>query len=233
MASRSVSFSIPASELPRLKVLADASPDHLKALQDALAVEKPTVDVDALCGLIAERTGIEIGALRPIIRALWRLAIVQRGLGLSADQFVEALSAQLREVVPGKWDAGDSEGWAARQRQIASLLASEGALTAGAKAADLLLEQQLNFCRARVVTDMRPVLDERAERVQGFLPIHTLGITYHELGETRSVHIAMKYSQLAELRNQLERAERKEKLLRETLAGAGFSVIDMGAESDV
>jgi hypothetical protein len=207
--------------------------DHLKALQDVLAAEKATVDVDALCGLIAERTGIETATLGPIIRALWRLAIVQRGLGLNADEFVNALGEGLQEVAPDRWGAGDSEGWAGRRGQIASLLASEGALTSGAKAADLLLEQQLSFCKARVVTDMRPVLDERAERVEGFVPIHTLAITYHELGETRSLHIAMDHNDLTELRRQLERAERKETLLRRTLGDADFLVIDTGAQSDV
>lgn len=174
------------------------------------AKKGPTLDVETLLGSVAERTGLESSVVAPVVFLLWRLAIVQRRLELSTEPFLRVLSASLREMGGDRWSDQDAQLWAQRQEHILRLLAPEGPLASGAKAAELLLEQQLVFCRARTLTDIRPVFDDRAERIQGLLPFHTLALTCYEGGETREIHIALDSTDVTELRHQLERGEERE-----------------------
>ncbi len=76
---------------------------------------------------------------------------------------------------------------------------------------------------------MRPVFDEKAEVVQGFLPFHTLVISYYEGGESRTFYVAMDANDVTALRELLSRAERKEGVLLRHLASAGLSMIETTA----
>ena len=232
MSPRPVKFSIPDSELPGLRLLARASLEDLAAIHNALQAERPTLDVDALARSVAQRASLDQQATTSILGVLWRLAFVQRHLNLDTNAFLAALSESLRTPLPNQWSDEDAEAWEARRQQVAALLTPEGPISSGAKAAELLLEQQLVFCTARTITDLRPVFDEQAQRLQGFLPCHTLAITCHEGGETRHLYIALDGNDIAALRRQLERAEQKERLIRRSLAEAGFSLIETGDEAD-
>ena len=231
MASGPTRVSIPENELPSLKLLAHADFDFLSTLAQALATQPPSLDVNATCRSVAEQTHLALETVRPIVGILWRLAFVQRRLGLAADAFFDALAAGLKEA--DGWDAADAESWSSRREYVARALEPSGTIAVAAKAGELLLEQQLVFCTARTLTDVRPVFDESAEHIQLFLPFHTLAITCHEAGETREIHIAMDLSDMIRLREQLERAERKETLVRQRLTDAGLSVIETGQEGDV
>ena len=232
MASGPVRFSVPESEVPNIKAVAQASADVLQELANALGAEKPALDDRILSASLAERTGLALDVVAPVVSTLCRLAFVQRKLDLSTDVFLQALATSLRELGTEQWSSNDAELLSERQENIARLLAPDGAIAGGAKAADLLFEQQMVFCKARTLTDMRPVFDEQAQRVQGFLPFHTLALTVHEGTEMREIHMAMDFRDLVRLRKQLERAEQKEKVLRQNFTEAGLLVIQTGAESD-
>ena len=230
MASETVRFSVPEAELPNLKLLASTPVEILQLLEGALGEEKPTLGPEALSSSLAQRTGLEISVVGPLVSLLFRLALVQRSLELTASAFLEALTTTLTDMGDDKWSAADSQRWAERREQIERVLASQGALAAGAKAAELLLEQQLLFVTSRVVTDVRPVFDEGAERLLGFATFHNLAIGCYEDGKHRTIRIAMDSDDIARLRDQLGRAQRKEKLIADNLTEAGVSVIHTGGE---
>lgn len=230
MASEPPRVSVPESELPSLKLLVHAEPPLLEALGQSLAKQSPSLDVDAVCRSVAAHTGLALDVIVPIIKVVWRLAFVQKRIGLETDAFLDALETSLRGVEG--WHANDSESWTAAREHIARILGPEGTIAVAAKAGELLLEQQLVFCSARTLTDVRPVFDKPAERIRLFLPFHTLAITCHEAGEMREIRIAMDLGDIVRLRKELDRAERKEKMVRESLEGAGLSVIETAQEGD-
>jgi len=232
VASEIARFTVPDSELPNLKLLAHAKIEDLQAIEKALGEKKPTLDTEALSRSVAERSGLDLAQVGSIISVLWRLALIQRRLDLNTDAFLSGLSTNLSEKGSERWSTEDAKCWNDRQEYVARLISPDGTLAYGAKAAELLLDQQFLFCRARVLTDVRPVFDEGAECVQGFLPFHTLSVTYHEGGETREMHLAMDFNDIVRLRNQLLRAERKERLVRQDLTDKGLLVIQTGSESD-
>lgn len=231
MPARTISIFIPDGELPELKRLAQTPIEHLEALETAAGEQEPITDRDALTRLLAKRTGLELPAIGPVISALWKLAFVQRDRDADPHTFLSALEDDLRAKPPDKWGAEDKELWTARRDHFARLLAPDGAIASSAKAADLLLEQQHIFCSARIMTDVRPLFDEHAQCVERFLPFHTMSLAYYEGRETRTMHIAMDSKDLARLRDQVEHAEQKERVIRQYLTNVGAAMIDTGAES--
>ena len=232
MASESARFSVPDSELPNLKLLAHARVKDLEALEGALQGAVPALDVEALSRSLADSTGLEATTIEPVVSLLSRFALVQLALELATGTFLDALAANLRDEKSDQWTEKDAECWARRKGRIARLLAADGAIACGAKATQLLLEQQLVFCKARILTDVRPVFDEQAQRVCGFLPFHTLALTCHEGTTMREMHIAMDFDALDRLGDHLDRAKRKERLIRENLAERGLRVIQTESDSD-
>jgi hypothetical protein len=231
VAAPSGGLSVPDGELPYLRALAQAAVEHLEAVETAAGVERLSVEPEALCRSIAERTGLELATVTPVVLALVRLALVQRTFQLGTDVFLESVTRTLSQSRGDKWTSHDAESWVERLPNIKRLLSPEGAIAYTAKAGQLLSDQHLVFCKARILTDVRPVFDENANVVQGFIPFHILAMTWHEGAETRTVYVSMDSSDLALLRDQLDRAERKEKVLRTSLTQAGLPVICTGAES--
>ena len=232
MASPTVRFSVPQGELPNLKLLAHADASALQDIEEALKQEKPTLDVDALSRAVAQRIGLDASLPPPLVSLLWRLALVQRRCELTAEAFVEALTVTLGDFGSDQWSVDDKTSWGAHRDWLSRVLHSHGVLALGAKAAELMLEQRLVFFKSRVITDVRPLFDDAAEQLIGFVPVHTLAITCYEDGESRTVRVAMDSEDLGQLRRQLERAQRKGDIITRDLAEADLMVVGTGASEN-
>lgn len=221
---------IPPSELPQFRILVNTDRRVLSKVADALAELQPTLDIEALTNAVAERVSLAGKDLESIIGLLSRLAFIQSRFGFGTESFLEALTGSLKELPEDKWAEPDQKGWEQMQEQLAALLNPANALGCGAKAGELLLEQQLVFHKARIITDLRPVFDQEAQAIQAYLPFHTLVISYFESVEVREVHIAMDSSDVIMLMRQLERAKQKEQVLKEQLNGKQLQVINTRSE---
>lgn len=232
MSTESIRISIPQSELSHLRLLARTDPETLEAIHNAILETRPTLDVDALCTSVAERAGLESGVASSVVTALWRLAFVRRRFELDATSFVEAITAGLTELGPERWVPDDAVNWEKRRNLIISLLGDDGPLPTSAKAAELILEQQRTLTRSRILTDLRPILDEQATRIEAFVPLHTLILTYLEEGETNALHVTLDSDDIERLSDNLDRARRKERLLKKTLDDIETPIIETGQSSD-
>ncbi len=158
--------------------------------------------------------------------------MVQRRLELNAEDFINSLAAGLGSLPDKDWDAGDRNGWANVSGQLRNLLASDTAVTSSVKANELLEDQQLLLCKSRVITDMRAVFDDSAQSMKGILPYHTIVLRCHEGSNDRDIYVAVDLDDLILLRQQLERAEQKEKVLRSALQSAGLTLLETSAKTD-
>jgi len=95
-----------------------------------------------------------------------------------------------------------------------------------------LFEHQLVLCSARIITDLRPVFDDIADKILYFLPFHTLVIKCYEKDNYKYFHITIDQNDIKKLLNQLDRASKKENLLKENLKKAELKVIDTDAVSE-
>jgi len=232
MATRPIRLSVPETELPGLRALAHASVDVLEKLADALALEKPSLEPGALARAVAERSRLDPSAVEEVVLPLWRLALVQRRFELGADELLKEIGSGLREIGAERWTEDDAKAWSGREELIKRILAPDGTMASAAKARELLFAQQFFFCDARILTDVRPMFDERAEDLRAFVPFHTLALTYHEGEEVKTIHIAMDLAGLLRLAEVVKRAQQKESLLRTDLEKSGISVVRREVEPD-
>ncbi len=226
MASALATFRIPASEIRFFKQFLDTSGGDLQKLADELQFHPPTLNIGALCESIAPKTGLSVDDVNNLIGLLWRLTLVRRRYELGLDDFVSALDEKLSDLSKEVWTQENREHWNERRSILVNLLNPDGAVAYGAKATELFWEQPLVFCAGRVITDLRPVFDDPAEALKGFLPFHTLVLRCLQNTEEKDIYIAMDVNDVRSLRKHLERAERKENLVRNELTAKQVSMID-------
>ena len=231
MATDQARFNIPKQELPHFRVLVQTDPETLQRITEALAVQPPALNIDKLSPSISEASGIEQSVVDELLPLVWRWTMVQRRLDLNAADFVACLEVALDALSMDEWSANDRAGWAKVSSELRTLLSSDTAITSSAKAAELLLDQQLVLCSSRVITDMRTVFDDAAETIKGILPYHTLVLRCHQGSDIKKIYIGLDLDDLVLLRKQIERAEQKEKLLRNSLENAGIAVIETSVEN--
>lgn len=120
------------------------------------------------------------------------------------------------------------EGRLALLLEVDSLDATSKALDATSKALDVLLESEHTLHDARIITDVRPVFGQNAEKPPtGVMVIHTLKISYHdESEEVKELYVAMGAGDIGALDADLDRANQKAESLRRMLEPTGVSYID-------
>lgn len=229
MAVEPINIIIPESELPFFKFLAHIEDDFVQDLLSALASAKPNIDSESLTKQLIKESSLDYRNTSKALQILFRLSRIQRRFNLQAEDFIVSVAASLTSLTEG-WAEEDTIAWKEKIPVFISLLASDGVISFGSKAGDLMLEQPLILCQTKVVTDSRPVFDENAERICGFVPFHTLVINVIEGGESRDIHLALDMNDVIQLQKQLERAEKKENILRSQLTDAGMQVVQTKAD---
>jgi len=222
MAYDTTRITIPKSELAFFKIFTQRDIDTLRTIVDSLHVAPLTLDNEMAAQAISAETGIEISIIRPIVSLLMRLALIQRRLGVEAEDLLQSLD--FSQIVD-QWSETDELAWMQRRDIIIHALSSDSSLALDAKAGELLLEQSNIFCSTRIITDIRPVFNDSATNLQGFVTFHTLSIAFHNEGTQREIRFALDSNDLCDLKNQIIRAETKEDSLNTALSESGFKVI--------
>jgi hypothetical protein len=232
VAVKTPKVKIPTSELSKLKVFTQLSKEELQSFAEALECEQPSVDGDSLANAISDKTKMALEIITSIISLLWSLAILQRRLGVSADSFTQILIDSLGDTEDSNWTSENTKQVVERKEWLTRFFTPDSLITFSAKAGELLVEQYNVFCRVRIITDIRPIFSEDANELQGFVPFHVLALKYHEEDETKTSYFALDYKDLATLKQQIDRAEKKEGLLRKRMGEKGFLLITTGAEDN-
>lgn len=174
----------------------------------------------------------ELGDLSPEIKASkqWRLVAEALGSLYAARVTKEVSIEQFAEDICGAMDeSGDEElqlskDERTRFKQTLIVLLSVEDLNIAARAADLRTEFANVFCDGRILTDLRPVFSrDAAEGPKGMIVAHTLKIEYHKGSkEHEEFYVALDASDLKTLRALVDRAEHKEKALKNSIKSGRF-----------
>lgn len=82
------------------------------------------------------------------------------------------------------------------------------------KARDLLLENENNFSDSRIISDLRLVFDDDLENKKRHgIIIHRLHIEYRQEQHRKDIHISLDMNDLEQLKEEIERAIQKHKLI--------------------
>lgn len=119
------------------------------------------------------------------------------------------------------------EGFTANREEFGARLSevlSYPSVVAPAKARSILIDHANYLCRARILSDIRPVFGSDVEQTPTTAVVtHTLKLSYHRgTGTLRDFFVVLDRNDLDELSRLIERAKAKEKTLHVTLAAAGI-----------
>lgn len=96
-------------------------------------------------------------------------------------------------------------------------------LSLGHKASCLMVEHEKVFSSARIMSDVRPVFDEKnfdANKFPAVLINHNLKVEYWESGDLKEFYIALDSEDLRTLSDVVTRAERKSGIIRRLVTGS-------------
>jgi hypothetical protein len=135
---------------------------------------------------------------------------------------VAAGVAEYIDLEPG------SEERARLEKFLRTILESPGNFGVSRKVQYVGVEYQHPFLDARILTDMRPVFSVDGLEIPTSVIVHSLRITTQEAQTERSSYFALDRDDLLQLRELIDRALKKEGVLREKLAAAGLTVVRAG-----
>ena len=106
-------------------------------------------------------------------------------------------------------------------------LFSINALSVAAKARSVLVDHEHALCSARMFTDIRPVFGEQPDELpMAAVLVHTLKLTYHHGNQLKEFFVAMDTEDLANLKEVVERAEKKAASLKSVIGVAKVPYVD-------
>ena len=94
------------------------------------------------------------------------------------------------------------------------------------KALEVLTEEEHVFYSARIITDIRPIFSEDATTITASVVVHNLRIHFGKDSAHKNFYVALDTSDIAKLRDVLDRADAKSVALQGLLKKFSVSYID-------
>lgn len=221
-------LSIPPRHERALADLVAMTQEERERLVNVIRQAPAALDLDVLAKKVASATKLDKDRAS---RLVWMLASLYRAREETpVDQFVDDVcdTAQASDKVLRPKD----EDWGSFKRDLKALLSCDDSLGITAKAKDIRGQHQNVYCKARILTDIRPVFsqDVGVEPPAGVI-VHTLRLTTHPGGDfsaSKDFYVALDELDLKELKRLVDRAVQKEATLRSLISQTGMTFLELG-----
>ncbi len=205
------SIRIPKEDLPVLTQIINLDELEFRSLLSALREAKPSLSKwDFANGVTNKLKTIRASEIDAILRVVFILYSMKDKAETSAHDLAQKIAASyVKSISQGKQVS--STHAALLVSRIKSLLSCDTTVAVTAKAFDVMTEHSHVFCRARILSDIRPVFTESAESASAAVIIHNLQIGFHEhgTGPHKEFYVALDTEDIQHLKQLLERAEKK------------------------
>jgi hypothetical protein len=209
---------VPQQHVAGMSAIARFSDDDLAQILPALA-DPELHNVEQTVEALAKRLTFPPDEMQRAIEATMSLANARADLGNSIPDFIEDLIHSMEEDDRKELHL-PTDQLAQLKKNLTGLLADAN-LVIASKVIFLSRDYEHQYCRARILTDIRPIFGEdRTLPPTAALIVHMLQLIYHEGRSTKEIHIALDDEDLASLKLQIERAGDKAKSLKTLLNSA-------------
>lgn len=220
-----VELRIPREDEAGLRKLAALDNDSMRELVSALGKVSPVLSRAELAPKIASQVDtIPRSDIDDIVEVLLPLYLLQERHNRSSSEIAEDICRAMDRSDNEELQFSSDERQRFKNRLI-ELFGIE-AVRVGAKALEMLFENQRSFLNARIVTEVRPIFGSNPEDTPaGALIVHMLKITYREQGEEREFFVALDTTDVGKLSSLLDRADAKAESLKAYLERTRVSYI--------
>ncbi len=209
--------------------IASLSDEQAGNLLEALKSTRPALSAYWLASEVSKAAGLDEPSVTEMLMALMSLSVMTADRERPNEIVEGVVRTASRQGIDGLTE-GSSQAQKLRERLLSFL--DTLPFAAAGKANTLRLAQPNNYRAARIVTDMRPLFAGRGEvkPIAGMV-IHSLLVrsfafsTMSEAPEESQHHLALDLDDLHQLKAQIERAIKKEKALRASMADAGLPCV--------
>jgi hypothetical protein len=208
-------------DIAAIKKIKDLSDVSLKQLLAALRSGLIVPDWEDTAKKIAPKVpSVRPDDLTNILEGLSTLCRIREIAGVMPSKFLSDLMDDVRNMKGTGWHLTEESLRAIRER-FDNLLNVEPFVILS-KAAGLQREGDHLYCDSRILSDLRPVFGKEVGRPAGAVITHTLRLGYHEgaEGDHKELYVVLDSDDLESLIYTLNRAQAKDKALRELLAEA-------------
>ena len=218
---------IPKDERSSLALLARLTDDQASEFSRALSIASAELDLDGLAEhVVTEASSVQPADVREILRTVRQTAAVREILETPAQVFIGDIAKEMGEIED---EFRLDEATQGRLKDRLTALTETAAIEFHAKARSLRQDRENGYCRARIITDLRPVFgSDVRQSPKAILVAHTLRITYHHgsQGELRDLFLTLRGKDLDQLGGLIERAKLKTESLHAFAAAVDLQEID-------
>jgi hypothetical protein len=180
---------------------------------------------------LAKTSGFDVKASGRLLSSLMPLVALRRSLGSSGSEIVHRISASVDAHAPQDWRAQHLLAWRSCRDALARVLEPSHPLSSLEKAIDLVYSSANMFSRARLLTDLRPVFSENAERIERTVVTFMLMIEYYDGMHSHRLDLALDSKDVKELSELCLRALKKVQSLKSD-AGISAGPVSVAGEID-
>lgn len=215
--------SIPQKRLESVRLIARLGDEAVKQLFAAMARQPASLFLTGA----AKNIAAEVSLIPPddVLEIVDSLLSMYPAM-ISSCKHVGEFAADLANSVSGKKDWTTED---VKQLQVnLETLLRVPSISLGAKATNLLFQNERSLINSRVITDMRPVFELDSDEVGGGIVIHTLKLEYiaDQSDDQQSFSVSLDLHDIDQMIENLERAKRKGEKLRTLVSAASIPVID-------
>jgi hypothetical protein len=219
-------LQIPDEYKPGFEQLVTISSESINELINALRQVPPSLLIEHLASTVASQVQtLNIKNVEYVIQSLISLYNFREYSGASIEDLVERISQAVQddEELP---DISDQQKQELEER-LTTFLKFDGVLGVTSKAIDVVRDHERVFTRSRVLTDMRPIFESDIEKgPAGIALVHMLKIEYADVDGKHEFFVALDSIDLEQLRQQLDRADRKAKAIELMLDRANIQYLN-------
>jgi len=222
-------ITIPKSAYAAIQHLIHFSAHDFDAFLDALSKAEPSLNQYNFWKHVAKHVNrVDQAVIESILHEIFqmddaRLDAARDGLGL--DEFAESV-AEAAASAKSKEFPFEKEDRKILKDRLVRIFEGRKGLKITMKALGVLVDQDHAFYHARILTDIRPVFNDKGDSVDAAVVVHNLRIHYGENSDHKDFYVALDASDIQSLREVLDRADAKAKCLQGLLKTSGVSYLD-------
>ncbi|MDQ6813176.1 MAG: hypothetical protein M3040_05540 [Bacteroidota bacterium] len=219
-------YKIPKQDFEGFSIIHSLSIKSINAINNAIRSSAKTLTPTRLVEYVSDQVDIEYSDLKKVLQIIYSLSTLRKDDGLSKEDITSSIIDSLKEIDEEPFKSETK--WDSFQKKLLALFTHEEKINLGYKAMSLAWEYDKIFVDSRIMTDIRPVFEEDADKdINSSLIVHHLKIEYHYSNDThKKVFITLDADDLNVLKEQISRAEKKEKNIRAKL-NRYFKIIDL------
>jgi hypothetical protein len=219
-------LTIPESAYAAIQLLIRLSPSDFEAFLEALSRAEPSLDKDNFWSHVAKHVeNIDRSTIKVILNEIFQMAEAVDGTGIGIDEFAESVAEAAALAKSDRFPFGEGDRKILKDRLVKIFEGRKG-LNITKKAMGVLVDQEHTFYHAKILTDVRPVFNEKGDSVDAAVIVHNLRIHYGKESDHKDFYVALDTSDIQSLRDVLNRADAKAKCLQGLLKISGISYLD-------